>query len=251
MNFRKNAAPLFLAAAAAVSLSAPAQAVTAAFDFGANGAGLNTGASPFVYSLSSSGLTVSVRAFGNIFGSANYSNPINVTWANNNGLGGNNGSGDPHLNNGGGGFSLFGGFYDGAGEGLLLDFGQEVTLSQLVFGNWDSGDDFDIAVGNPLASGTALGDAFGWQPGSTFTPLTSYTGSQFFIAARDDGLLDGAEGFRLDGVTVNYTPSGGGSTTPGAVPEPATWAMMILGFALIGGFMRRRQGSTSVRYDFA
>lgn len=28
-----------------------------------------------------------------------------------------------------------------------------------------------------------------------------------------------------------------------AVPEPATWAMLILGFGLIGGAMRRRQGS--------
>jgi hypothetical protein len=40
--------------------------------------------------------------------------------------------------------------------------------------------------------------------------------------------------------------------TPGlsAVPEPATWAMMILGFGLVGGVMRRRQRQT-VRYAFA
>jgi hypothetical protein len=34
------------------------------------------------------------------------------------------------------------------------------------------------------------------------------------------------------------------------VPEPSTWAMMILGFGLIGGVMRRRQRQT-VRYSFA
>jgi PEP-CTERM motif len=34
--------------------------------------------------------------------------------------------------------------------------------------------------------------------------------------------------------------STGGPTTPGAVPEPATWAMMIAGFGLVGGAMRRR-----------
>lgn len=34
----------------------------------------------------------------------------------------------------------------------------------------------------------------------------------------------------------NYTLS-----AAGAVPEPATWAMMILGFGLIGGAMRRRE----------
>lgn len=40
-------------------------------------------------------------------------------------------------------------------------------------------------------------------------------------------------------------------TTPGgAVPEPATWAMMLLGFGLVGGVMRRRQRQ-SVRLRFA
>ena len=37
---------------------------------------------------------------------------------------------------------------------------------------------------------------------------------------------------------------------PGAVPEPATWAMLILGFGLIGGALRRRKANvrTSVSY---
>lgn len=34
------------------------------------------------------------------------------------------------------------------------------------------------------------------------------------------------------------------ATAP-AVPEPATWAMMLLGFGLIGGIMRRRRTSAS------
>lgn len=33
--------------------------------------------------------------------------------------------------------------------------------------------------------------------------------------------------------------------TPGAVPEPATWALFILGFGLIGSAMRRRNAATS------
>ncbi|WP_246350272.1 PEPxxWA-CTERM sorting domain-containing protein [Sphingobium boeckii] len=32
------------------------------------------------------------------------------------------------------------------------------------------------------------------------------------------------------------------------VPEPATWAMMIVGFGLVGSAMRRRQSAMSVRY---
>ena len=41
------------------------------------------------------------------------------------------------------------------------------------------------------------------------------------------------------------------STTPfnGGVPEPATWALMILGFGAVGGMMRRRNAvKTSVRF---
>ena len=34
----------------------------------------------------------------------------------------------------------------------------------------------------------------------------------------------------------------------GAVPEPATWAMMLMGFGLVGGAMRRRKVSTSVSF---
>ena len=41
---------------------------------------------------------------------------------------------------------------------------------------------------------------------------------------------------------------GGGGNNPGGVPEPATWAMMLLGFGAIGAAMRRRQ---SMRVKFA
>ncbi len=37
----------------------------------------------------------------------------------------------------------------------------------------------------------------------------------------------------------------GGAMTPGPVPEPATWAMMIIGFALVGASMRRRKTAVS------
>jgi probable HAF family extracellular repeat protein len=38
--------------------------------------------------------------------------------------------------------------------------------------------------------------------------------------------------------------------TPNAVPEPASWAMMIVGFGMVGGAMRRKRRQ-NVRYSFA
>lgn len=42
-------------------------------------------------------------------------------------------------------------------------------------------------------------------------------------------------------VTVTQVPFVEDYTPPGSVPEPASWAMMICGFAALGGVMRRRQ----------
>jgi hypothetical protein len=41
----------------------------------------------------------------------------------------------------------------------------------------------------------------------------------------------------------NWLPGGSVTLTGGAVPEPATWAMMIGGFGLVGGAMRRRSAA--------
>lgn len=49
-------------------------------------------------------------------------------------------------------------------------------------------------------------------------------------------------GFSSFNLTYNYTPT----AQLGAVPEPATWALMILGFGAVGYAMRRRK--VSVRF---
>lgn len=49
----------------------------------------------------------------------------------------------------------------------------------------------------------------------------------------------------FDDITFGSDKPGGG----GVVPEPATWAMMILGFGLVGGAMRRRRESGRVVFD--
>ncbi|WP_299309990.1 PEPxxWA-CTERM sorting domain-containing protein [uncultured Croceicoccus sp.] len=49
--------------------------------------------------------------------------------------------------------------------------------------------------------------------------------------------------------TLSVSSVGSTPYTPGAVPEPSTWAMMLLGFGAIGYAMRRRQKiATQVSY---
>ncbi|MEZ5735103.1 MAG: PEPxxWA-CTERM sorting domain-containing protein [Novosphingobium sp.] len=70
-------------------------------------------------------------------------------------------------------------------------------------------------------------------------------GGQFSVQLRD-------EDFAIPGntnVTAKFTLLSE-SRTP-AVPEPATWAMMLLGFGLIGGAMRsRKRQQPRVRFAF-
>lgn len=46
---------------------------------------------------------------------------------------------------------------------------------------------------------------------------------------------------RVSGVTATQAASYSGNLNLGAVPEPATWGMMILGFGVAGATMRRRR----------
>jgi len=48
--------------------------------------------------------------------------------------------------------------------------------------------------------------------------------------------------YRIAGSNQSFALTSGSITdVTGAVPEPASWAMMIAGFGLVGGAMRRRQ----------
>lgn len=94
-----------------------------------------------------------------------------------------------------------------------------------------------------------------WNGASIFTlfndlnvALTTYTvtglvgaggGSTLeFLGRQDPGFN------RLDNVSVDLA-------VPAAVPEPATWAMMLVGFGAIGAAMRRRrQQAPKVRFAF-
>ncbi len=97
---------------------------------------------------------------------------------------------------------------------------------------------------NPLAAGNDNSIAFGDQqnsfymnnfPGLNFNPLIDST---YKVNLTVNGLAGGAKS--LDVVAQ----LGNGFST--AIPEPATWAMMLIGFGGLGAAMRRRRAQTAV-----
>lgn len=79
----------------------------------------------------------------------------------------------------------------------------------------------------------------GWDyPDSTWT---------FFAEGGEGswGLLQG-DGIPLFGFEASLTPAG---VAP--VPEPATWAMMLIGFGAIGAFMRHRRWAIRTTVSYA
>ena len=120
-----------------------------------------------------------------------------------------------------------------------------------------------------LGSGSITTTLAGPPGGTTdldFGTVTLFNGVTTFvvpisrIGGQEEGSLTNVPIFEgLQNVlTVNYTSRGNGSfggqlsfVPTAAVPEPATWALMLLGFAGIGFTMRRRpKDQVRVKYAF-
>ena len=95
----------------------------------------------------------------------------------------------------------------------------------------------------PGCCGTGGGSFSGTGPG-----LDSYDGvSNFATTALTDTFVGPVTIFS-DGGTItlsSWTDGTFGAVVAGPVPEPATWALLILGFGVVGGAMRRRSVSVS------
>ncbi|MFN7175352.1 MAG: PEPxxWA-CTERM sorting domain-containing protein, partial [Thermaurantiacus sp.] len=62
-------------------------------------------------------------------------------------------------------------------------------------------------------------------------------------AIRFSAMPDGLSWTSQSGVFLSAIGNGGGGGGGGVIPEPATWAMLIAGFGLVGGAARRRRAS--------
>lgn len=87
-----------------------------------------------------------------------------------------------------------------------------------------------------------VGDVFSFDITNAFNTAISNNWNSLGIRLQADSLTDSQawtfQDFRL---TSN-------NQTTGAVPEPATWMMMIMGFGAMGLAMRRQRPSTRVRF---
>ena len=132
-------------------------------------------------------------------------------------------------------------------EGLLLSFvgAPTVDLMEAVLNRVDQYDTLGIYGVNDLGSliflgftGTimsptggflvnAVGSNTNTQHELTFTPALTGFSRYFFTTTTNSDRPNRGDGYRLRALTV------------AAVPEPAAWAMMLIGFGFIGFQMRR------------
>jgi len=123
------------------------------------------------------------------------------------------------------------------GQGGIVNFdlsGQNISFN--------AGEQFAIALRNP----SGFQGVFGWAAGTS----TDAPGVPFNVANFTGINYAGGNAYRgtapLNAANIPFLPHVdlGFRTYVNSVPEPATWAMMIVGFGLVGGSMRRRHTLT-------
>ena len=119
-------------------------------------------------------------------------------------------------------------------EGILTDAGIQATsgnvITSFVFNDNLFNDNlFQVSYGLNLAQLTAL------AADNTININVDYA----------DGVNVGLSGNPFIRTTLNYA-----SADMGAVPEPGTWAMMLIGFGFVGGAMRSRR-KQKLRFSYA
>ena len=116
----------------------------------------------------------------------------------------------------------------------------------------------NVVFSNPVLSGGLSGQSYGvslagivqygqvtWNNGGNFM-LSNLAGDVVSGHINSGHLGDGLFGLN-DQVGLKETLSFT-TNAQGAVPEPTSWALMVGGFGMVGGAVRARKRSTSVRF---
>ena len=103
-----------------------------------------------------------------------------------------------------------------------------LTLTNMRTGSTFSYDPFFVGNDNEVGNGSAQNSfRLNWVPGGFFDPNIS---NIYRVRLDVDGLAGGAQSLTVDA-----------RLGTGAIPEPATWAMMIGGLGFVGGALRHRR----------
>lgn len=143
-------------------------------------------------------------------------------------------------------------------SGARYDVSYDTGYSQV--GTLDPARGADGLSGINVAAGSD-GTTIGYSLGFRYLPTTAYATTAMptsldISAAFENGFnlteyyYDGDPADEIIGQreVLNFRFASGGLVAVTAVPETATWGMMILGFGMMGGAMRRRSTKVAVRY---
>lgn len=87
-----------------------------------------------------------------------------------------------------------------------------------------------------------------WVYTSTVDSTTPFLGSPSLTYGSLEG-LEGADSWSFSGKTITFSLASGGTSDAfrvlTVIPEPMTWAMLIVGFGLVGAASRRRSATIS------
>jgi hypothetical protein len=134
---------------------------------------------------------------------------------------------------------------DFSGEVDLWSFVAPIGSLSLIWGSVDTYNTLSFlgAGGSVLASFSGsqiINSNFGSQILPSSNPFVTFN-----ITGADQTLIRGLrltstqEAFEIDNITI------------GAVPEPGTWALMLLGFGFVGASLRSRKDRTALRVRYA
>ena len=129
-------------------------------------------------------------------------------------------------------------FQDLSGDPLDFTFTLDHPDILTVTDGYFAGDQFDVAIAKAPVSITLA-------PTSTPGDPNDYVGDDWTAAVRDPNFSSmvfylGAGSYQVSGSDfLSPFGAGEGALRLGAIPEPATWASMLLGFGAIGATMRR------------
>ena len=149
-----------------------------------------------------------------------------------------------------------------SGAGIFLQAGQGTGNSILSISLWTKLP--NVAGATMLTTASAANNTSGHWFDVFWTPVATTAGATYYLVFDDDKDQYGISGDTNNGyangqvfANAGYTPfptfdytfrTYTDNAVGGAVPEPATWAMMLAGFGLTGAALRRRRQQATVSF---